>query len=198
MRLSGYIYFRWKLINKHYFPKATCIIVSNHVSFLDPPLIGAACPPTVWYLARDTLMGNYWKSIFFKGLHCIPVSRNGGDIRGVRLMLKTLKNGHSVLMFPEGTRSVDGKMSAIKKGVGLIAHKSKVPILPVYIHGTHSAMKKGSVWVSPKKIIIEFCELIYPEEQYCQRGSEDIYQSIANQIEKSLQKMEKKYHLLEK
>ena len=188
------IYFRWKIINNNNFPKGrSCIIAVNHSSYLDPPFAGTACPGRIWYLARDTLMKNKLSSYFMLGMNCIPVAREGNDIRGLRQMIRYLQKGKPVLIFPEGTRSTTGSIGSMKMGLGLLAHKSKVPILPMYISGAYNAMSKGSFFIRPNKIIVEFSNLLEFSELYEQKGSEKVYMEISEEVGKVLYKFEEKY-----
>lgn len=194
LRAVFWLYFRIEIVNP---PKVLknqpAIIAGNHVSMLDPPLAGVASGHRVWFLARQTLMKKTWVKWLLLALDCIPLDREGADIRSIRRVINNLKQGRSVVMFPEGTRSKDGRLQPMKAGLGFIVHKAQVPVIATYIHGAHQAMPKGTRMIFPKKIIVEFSNPIYFNELYTQKGSDEIYRSIACQVGAVLYNLEKKY-----
>ena len=114
------------------------IFAANHISFYDPPAIGAQVHRPFNYFARDTL----YKGLFGKALlklETIPVARNNADVKSLKALFKALKNNGAVAMYPEGTRSADGKLAEPKPGAGMIACKSKATVIPTRIFGTFEA-----------------------------------------------------------
>jgi 1-acyl-sn-glycerol-3-phosphate acyltransferase len=113
----------------------SAIFAANHISFYDPPAIGCQVQRPFNYFARDTL----YKGLFGKALHkldTIPVARNNADVKSLKAIFKALKNKGAVAMYPEGTRSIDGKLAEPKPGAGMIACKSKATVVPTRIFGT--------------------------------------------------------------
>jgi len=114
------------------------IFAANHVSFYDPPAIGARVRRQINYFARDTL----FKGFFGKGLTAIgtiPVARENADVASLKAIFRSLKNGGAVAIYPEGTRSPDGQLQAPKPGAGMIACKSKATVIPTRLFGTYEA-----------------------------------------------------------
>ena len=112
------------------------IVASNHVSFFDPPLVGCSAPRDFSYLARATLMGNPVSAWLLPRLNVVGVDREGGkDAKAVRHVLQSLKAEKAMVIFPEGTRSKDGNLQEAKAGIGLLACRSAVPVLPVRVFG---------------------------------------------------------------
>lgn len=114
------------------------IFAANHVSFYDPPAIGARVQRQINYFARDTL----FKGLFGKGLTAIgtiPVARDNADVGSLKAIFRSLKNGGAVAIYPEGTRSPDGNLMAPKPGAGMIACKSKATVIPTRLFGTYEA-----------------------------------------------------------
>src|SRR5690242_17880575 len=104
------IYHRGQIVGAEHTPKQGALILAgNHVSFLDPPFFGQACPREAYYMARDTLFRHWLGGAILRSWNCVPLSRERGDIGALRTMLRLLDDGKAVLMFPEGTRSPDGK-----------------------------------------------------------------------------------------
>ena len=118
--------------------RGSAIFAANHISFYDPPAIGAQVHRPFNYFARDTL----YKGLFGKALHkldTIPVARENADIKSLKAIFKALKKKGAVAIYPEGTRSADGKLAEPKPGAGMIACKSKATVIPTRIFGTYEA-----------------------------------------------------------
>jgi len=118
------------------------LLASNHLSFLDPPALGCRLPRNLHYFARDSLFKGPL-GMLIRALNSIPVNRSQLDLATLRRVLKVLKEGHPLLVFPEGTRSEDGNLGEGKKGVGMLAAKAQVPVLPARIFGSYEIMGKG-------------------------------------------------------
>ncbi len=141
------------------------IVASNHCSHLDPPFIGAFFPGQLCYLAKEELFHNPLMGLALRGLGALPVDRD--DQRGssgpLRLMLKLLKEGRRVLIFPEGTRSPDGRLQPLEEGVAFLSLKARAPVLPVFIRGTFEAFPKGASFPRPGRVSLSFGDLIWPQ-----------------------------------
>lgn len=112
------------------------IFAANHVSFYDPPAIGACVYRPINYFARNTL----FKGLFGKCLvqiGTIPVARENAEIKSLKAIFRSLKAGGAVAIYPEGTRSVDGLLKEPKPGAGMIASKSKATVIPTRLFGTY-------------------------------------------------------------
>lgn len=137
-------------------PPGGCLVVSNHVSFLDPTTVGWGIGREMFFLARKTL---FKPPVLDKLLpHCnsIPIDRDGKDMSGLRRIITRLRNGEMILLFPEGTRSPDGSLQSAESGAGFIACKAQVPILPVRLYGTYEALSRHhkSLHYHPVRIVI--------------------------------------------
>ena len=93
----------------------------------------------------------------------MPIDTEGSDTKTIRLILKLLKKGFPVMVFPEGTRSKTGKFLPAQPGVGYFAYKTLSPVVPVYIKGTNEPMWRHFFRITP--LIVEFGDPIYPEEK---------------------------------
>jgi len=127
-----------------YVPKeGPVLVVCNHTSFLDPPLLGAIKEREFHFLARETLLSNAVARWLLPRLNTIPVDRDGGkDAKAVSKVLKVLAKGEAVVVYPEGTRSHDGKIQPAKAGIGLLACRSKATILPMRIFGAYDIFSR--------------------------------------------------------
>ena len=133
------------------------MLASNHVSYFDPPLISGVTPTPLYFFARKSLLKNWWFGLLHKGMNIIPVDVNGGDINAVRRAIDTLKDDRPLVVLPEGTRSEDGTLQPGKAGVGMIACKAQVPIVPVRVFGSYEALGKNTTkprWGMPLTVAI--------------------------------------------
>lgn len=147
--LIGVIYgmfFRGDIVGVENLPTSGGFLVAaNHTSFLDPPFIGCQVPRQIAYFARKTLWKGGFSSWWLDSVGTIPVDRDGGqDVSAIKRVLKAIKEDRGLILFPEGTRSIDGKLQAAKAGVGLIACRTQVPVVPVRIFGSFEAYGKGA------------------------------------------------------
>ncbi len=120
------------------------LLVSNHQSHLDPPIIGAGCPRQMSYLARLTLFRFSPFGWLLQSVGGIPIDRDGSALAGIRATLEALQRGEMVLVFPEGTRTRDGNLGVFKPGLALVARRARVPIVPAAIEGAYRAWPRTS------------------------------------------------------
>jgi len=109
------------------------ILASNHSSWFDPPIIGSCCPREIAYAAKKELFEMFLLGSIVKFFNSIPVRRSGFDRTALVKLGEKLDSGSGIIMFPEGTRFRDGKLHPPKAGVGMLAIRHRVPVVPVYI-----------------------------------------------------------------
>jgi 1-acyl-sn-glycerol-3-phosphate acyltransferase len=170
------------------------IVAANHCSNLDPVLIGANFPRQLRYLAKDELFRPFFFGKIIRILGAIPVLQE--DSRAAAAALKSflhlLQGGESVILFPEGSRSPDGRLKPLEGGAALISIKSGVPLIPAYVSGTFEAMPSGAAWVKPSKIRLYFGEAVYPPADN-EKSSKEIREELTQTLTKALSEMENKY-----
>lgn len=151
------IFFRVRVSGRQHIPAhGGFILASNHISFLDPVVAGGCCPRAVHYMARDTLFKNFFFASLIWHVNAFPVKRGSADIGALREAMRRVRRGDGLLVFPEGTRSATGDSQATKQGVGFLATKLGVPIIPVFIQGTEKALPKGSRFIRMARISIRY------------------------------------------
>lgn len=154
--------------------EGACILASNHASFLDPPLVASGSPRSITrFLARNTLFDKVFLGSFLRAIQAIPVDRDRGDISAMRSVLRALKEDSAVALFPEGTRTYDGQLQEGKRGIGFLISKSRVPVIPAYIGGTHEALPRGAKRPRRHPVSITFGKPMAPEEFDLTPGDED-------------------------
>ncbi len=120
------------------------LVLSTHQSHFDPVLIGLSFNGRMNYLARRSLFNNRLLGAVIYLLDAIELDRDRSGIAGLKETLKRLKGGKKVLVFPEGTRSSDGKIAPLKPGFLAVARRSKVPLVPMAITGAYEALPRNS------------------------------------------------------
>lgn len=161
-------------------PKGGFILACNHLSYLDPPAVGCRIPRNLHYFARDSLFFGPLGLLITK-LNSIPVNRDQLDLGTLRKVLTVLKGGEPVLVFPEGTRSSDGTLQKSQKGLGLLVHKSGVPVLPARLHGSFEILGKGKLFPRiGRKLYLNIGSPILSEK--LSFDSSDRYQKISDLV----------------
>jgi len=139
------VVFRWQKIGVENIPAGGVIIAANHISLWDPPVVGTAIPGRrIHFMAKEELFTNkLFAWIIGKQLGAFPVKRGAADRTAIRTALTLLETGNILGIFPEGTRSKNGKLGAPEAGLALIAVKAGVPVIPTAIIGTNKIFNNG-------------------------------------------------------
>lgn len=128
--------------------EAPYIIIANHLSMLDPVIIGVPIKKhQVRFVGKKELCKNKLVAALFKNLRMIPVDRHNSDMEAMRACMKVTRDGEILGIFPEGTRYHNGLMEELESGVGLIALRSRVPLIPMYITGKLKLFRRLHVYV---------------------------------------------------
>lgn len=189
-RLVMDLFYRNTIEGIHHVPKeGPFIVASNHLSYFDPPLVGSSLPRELYYFARKTLFKPGWRSHVLEQVHTIPVDRDGdgSDISAFKRVFQVLKGGDALLIFPEGTRSRDGQPGKPQRGVGLIACRAGVPVLPVRIFGTYTVYgrdRKLPDWQG--RFAVVFGPPLVPESFDPGAQHEDRYPEAARRIMRAI------------
>lgn len=168
------------------------LIVANHASYFDPPVVGVSYGKKTAFLARKTLFKKGFFGWLYPKLNAIPVDQEGPDMSSLKRIIKELKNGNPVLIFPEGQRSVDGTILPGEAGVGLVIAKSKAPVLPMRIFGAFEAFPRGAK--IPKfftKITVSVGDMITFDEEQLKNKTRESYQKISDCVMNAISRIEK-------
>jgi 1-acyl-sn-glycerol-3-phosphate acyltransferase len=139
------MWFRGEVVGTENFPReGPFLIASNHASHLDPFFAGCQVARQMRFFARRSLWSNGFTSWWLNKIEVIPVERDSGDVGAIKRVLLALKEDRAVILFPEGTRSPDGHLQKPKAGVGLMACKTGVPVVPCRVYGSFAAFGKGA------------------------------------------------------
>jgi 1-acyl-sn-glycerol-3-phosphate acyltransferase len=178
------MFFRGEVIGQENIPATgPFILAANHASHLDPPVAGGHVPREIAAFARKTLWKPGIPAWWLTAVGCIPVDRDGGsDITAMKRVMQELKSGKPLILFPEGTRSPDGEARQPKAGVGLIACRTAVPVLPVRIFGSFEALGKGSPLRLGRPVSVVYGPLLMPQDYDDPKAGKERYQVAAERI----------------
>ncbi|SPN73688.1 Bifunctional protein aas,2-acyl-glycerophospho-ethanolamine acyltransferase,Uncharacterized protein conserved in bacteria,1-acylglycerol-3-phosphate O-acyltransferases,Acyltransferase [Chlamydia serpentis] len=185
-------FFTWVLFSLFYklkvygtkknFIKGPAIIAVNHNSFLDPIALHMCVHECIYHLARASLFNIPW---LWKQWGCFPVRTEEGNAAAFKIAVQLFKDGKKLVIYPEGARSPNGQLQPGKIGIGMMAMKSKIPVIPVYIGGTFEAFNRHqnlpNVWKTITCIFgtpMHFDDII----QNPKIKNKEAYQIITNQI----------------
>lgn len=140
------------------------IVCSNHQSYFDPVLVGLSCDRPLNYVARRTLFRFAPFRWLINWYGAIPIEREGLGIGGLKEMLRRLKRGELVLMFPEGTRTRDGEVGSLHPGICAVARRAKVPIVPVGLDGAYQSWPRHEPRPKLETIHLQIGDPIQPAE----------------------------------
>ena len=183
------VYFRWRVYNAERVPlKGGVILASNHASYVDPPLIGAGVWRLINFLARANLFSIPVVGWVLRQWEVVPVDRDGGGAVGLRAILERLLAGGAIVLFPEGTRTRDGKLQPARSGIGLTVIKSNAPVVPVRVFGMFEAYGRHLRCPRPYRVAVKFgqpmrFEQLRAEAKTCPKTRlKQIYQQVADEI----------------
>ncbi len=135
--------------------KGGFILASNHVSNLDPIILGVACRRELNFMAKEGLFRNFLFGKLLYNVGAFPVKREYADVSAIKEAIRRLERGSVLLIFPAGSRSKGNSFQA-QPGIGMLSSKASCPVLPVFISGTDKAMPPGAKFIKPTKIKVKF------------------------------------------
>jgi 1-acyl-sn-glycerol-3-phosphate acyltransferase len=138
-RLIFRICYRWRIegLDGHVPRKGAAVMCSNHLSLLDPPLIGSALTRPIHFMAKEELFRVPVLSYLLPKIHAFPVKRGQSDMKAIKTAIQVLRSGELLGIFPEGTRTKEGAEGEAQEGAVFIALKAKTPIIPIAIVGPY-------------------------------------------------------------
>ena len=158
------------------------IFASNHRSYADPPLVGSMVSRPVHFAAKAELFKSRIFGWLIRNLNAFPVRRSGADREMLRRALAVLEAEGALLMFPEGTRSKTNELLPPMSGVGLIAERSRAPVVPIYIHNSSRILPLGSSMIRPYKLYVCVGRPIAPPNRSEGKASSQLHAEFAERV----------------
>ena len=163
-RLLSSMIFRLRAYGRENVPKeGGFLLLSNHQSFLDPIVCSVPLDRECCFAARASLFTPL-RGAFISSLNSIPIKRASADLSAIKKIIAKLKEGYGMVLFPEATRTTDGRISDIKPGFSLLSKRSNAPVIPVVIDGSYECWPKGKYFFSVGQIVIHYGKPITPEK----------------------------------
>lgn len=132
------------------------ILAANHLSFADPPVVGAGFRRKAWFMAKEELFRSRPLVWLLNKWQAFPVRRGASDMTALKKSLQILANGELLIIFPEGTRQTGGQLGEPELGVGMLAVRSGAPVVPVYITGSDRLLPKGSALLHTARVRVRY------------------------------------------
>ncbi|MDF3059356.1 MAG: glycerol acyltransferase [Rariglobus sp.] len=158
------------------------LVASNHASHLDPPIVGCHIARQMAFFARKSLWNGKLATWWLDGVGAIPVDRDGSDVSAIKNVLRTLQAGKALTLFPEGTRSPDGTLQPAKSGVGMIACRSRVPVLPARIFNSHIAFGRDGRLRPGTRVSVVYGRPLQPADYDDPKAGKERYQLASEKI----------------
>jgi 1-acyl-sn-glycerol-3-phosphate acyltransferase len=185
------MFFRGEVTGLENLPKSGAfLIASNHASHLDPPIVGAQVSRQMCFFARKTLWKPGIAAWWLDTVGTIPVDRDGGaDVTAIKRVLRALAEDKALILFPEGTRSPDGNLQTPKPGVGMIACRTQVPVVPARIFGSFEAFGRVGGLRPGTPVSVVFGRPLTPA-QYDPGAGKERYQQASERIMAAIARLE--------
>jgi 1-acyl-sn-glycerol-3-phosphate acyltransferase len=188
LHVLSYVGAKINVIGKENIPEGTCLYVANHQGFFDIPIIAATVDSSVGFVAKKEILKFRVLTYWMNQMYCVFMDRSNvrESVKAINEGIQNLKNGHSLVIFPEGTRSKGNNIGEFKQGSLKLALKSGVPIVPIAINGSYK-LREGNEKsrIKSAEVKVTICEPIYTnnlskEEQT--NLAETVRKVIANNI----------------
>jgi len=175
--------------------KGPFIIAASHASYMDHMIIGAYFLPflnqKIHFLAKKEHFDSILKRAWHNYIGAIPIDREKGGREALRWAIEALKKGKIIVIHPEGTRTLTGKLQQGKTGVARLALFSKAPVLPIGLIGTFEMLPKGKCIPKPKKATMNIGKPMFFTQYYNKKPTKKLLREVTTRIMKEIAKLSK-------
>lgn len=174
---------RWQVIGQENIPRTGGVLLcANHVSYIDPPALGAGCPRRVYFMAKEPLFRIPVLGFLIRKVGAFPVKTHSADRAAIRKAVDLLCKGECVAMFPEGTRNLTSEpLLPAEPGVGMIALMAKVPVIPAALINTAKLLPPHSMFLRFARIKVVYGRPVELSDLYGSHGKEAA-QEVGNRV----------------
>ena len=159
------IVFRLRVRGRENVPRGGAyILAGNHQSYLDPVFCGVGIRRRLCYVARDSLYRFKPFAWLIRSLDAIPIGREKADIAAMKMIIARLQQGEAVCLYPEGTRTHDGRIVPVKAGFGLLCRRSRAAVVPVLVDGAFECWPRQKKFFTPGRVTIWYGKTLEAEE----------------------------------
>jgi 1-acyl-sn-glycerol-3-phosphate acyltransferase len=175
-KFLSFVFFPCRISGRENIPQhGSFLLASNHVSYLDPMILGITTGRRLNYMAKDSLFKGKFLGYVLPRLGAFPIKRNSADTGALKECFRRIREGGPLLLFPEGTRHGSTQDKKALAGVGFLAIKGGVPVVPVFIDGSQNALPPGAKFFRLSKIRVFYGKPI------CFKETKD-YDAVAGQV----------------
>lgn len=191
IRIGGVLFFRLRHTGyENVADSGAMLLVSNHQSHLDPGFVGCGVRRPLFFLARRTLFDPLFFGWLIHAVNAVPVDRDGNALGGIKESLRLLKQGEGLVIFPEGTRTPNGRLQTLRPGFVALARKTGATIIPASIVGAFEAWPRTRAFPLPHPVSVHYNAPITPEE-FSKYTDDEILQEVARRIQAGIDLLNK-------
>lgn len=182
-RVLGTVLLRYRTRGGEHVPASGGVLLAvNHASYADIPLLGCGIRRRLFYLGRANLFPHPLVSRCLRSLGWIPLKHDRLDRKAFRDAVGLIEAGKTVVIFPEGTRTLDGALQTGKPGIGLLVATAQCPVVPVYLRGTYEVLPTGATWLRLHPVEVVFGEPMDFREDCRRYEGKELYQRISQTV----------------
>lgn len=183
---------RWRVLGHENIPKTGGVIIApNHISYSDPPVVGAALRRQVRFMAKEELFRIPVLSLLIRIVGAFPIKQKTADRAALKKALRLLEQGRVVCVFPEGTRSLDGNLLQPELGIGLIALKSRVPVVPIALVGTNKLLPPHSPLPKFSRVRVHIGKPIMMDDLYDRQSDRTALEQVGQRVMAAIADLQK-------
>jgi 1-acyl-sn-glycerol-3-phosphate acyltransferase len=182
-RLLAQIFFRFRILHRERMIQSGPVILAmNHQSYFDPPLAGNASDRPIYFLARRSLLKVPILRWLLPKLNVIPVNQEAIDRSALKALIQVVKAGNGALVFPEGSRTMDGELQPAAAGIGLVIAKTRAPVVPMRIFGAHAALPRAGGWMRFHPITVVVGQPLHFSAAELDEGGKESYARLSQRV----------------